>query len=59
MFEIKKMKVLYLLMGSLLKTSIITGHMLMKLPLSRGYKNNPSYPAIDYDLNAPLPSLVH
>ena len=53
------MKILYLLIGSLLQINILTGHMLMKLPLSRGYKNNPSYPAIDYDLNAPLPSLVH
>lgn len=53
------MKILYLLIGSLLQINTLTGHMLMKLPLSRGYKNNPSYPAIDYDLNAPLPSLVH
>ena len=30
----------------------------MRSPTPRGYKNNPSYPVIDYDLNAPLPSLV-
>ena len=36
----------------------VLGHMLMKSPPPRGYKNNVLYPAIDYDLNGPLPSLV-
>ena len=31
----------------------------MTSPLPRGYKNNPFYPAIDYDLKSPLPSLVN
>lgn len=41
-----------------IESQLILAHMLMKSPPPRGYKNNPSYPAIDYDLNAPLPSLV-
>lgn len=47
-----------ILVVSLLKYQLVLGHMLMKSPPPRGYKNNPSYPAIDYDLNGPLPSLV-
>lgn len=35
-----------------------SAHMLMKTPLTRGYKGNPSYSPIDYDLNGPLPRLV-
>lgn len=42
-----------------LKSELLFAHMLMKSPPTRGYKNNPSYPAIDYDLNGPLPSLVN
>jgi hypothetical protein len=39
--------------------SLITeGHMLMKTPLPRGYKGNPSYTPVDYDLNGPLTRLV-
>lgn len=34
-------------------------HMLMKSPLPRGYKGNPAYQPIDYDLKSPLPSLVN
>lgn len=42
----------------LLEAHLILGHMLMKAPLSRGYKNNPSYSPIDYDLNGPIHSPV-
>ena len=55
---IKIMYLFILLVIYLLKSQLLFAHMLMKSPLPRGYKNNPSYPAIDYDLNGPLPSLV-
>ena len=38
---------------------IVNAHVLMKYPPARGYKGNPSYQPIDYDLTAPLASLVH
>ena len=42
-----------------LATALVTdGHMLMRFPPPRGYKENTSYGDIDYNLNAPLPSNV-
>ena len=61
LFPCGKFKIMYLLVILLiyiLKSRCILAHMLMKSPPPRGYKNNPVYPAIDYDLNGPLPSLV-